>query len=120
MITVMEQSTPRMLAVRASGKLTDDDYRDVWIPALEKVIGENGKADALLYMDEGFEGWELKAMWDDARFGMAHRKDFRRLAVVGGPDWVRWGVKLGELLMDCEVKLYPPEKLDQALEWVSA
>lgn len=120
MITVMEQSTPKMVAVRATGKLTGADYRDVWIPALERVLGKGGKADALLFMDADFKGWELKAMWDDAKFGLAHRRDFRRLAVVGGPDWVRWGVKLGELLMDCEVKLYPPEKLDQALEWIKS
>ena len=120
MITIMEQSTPRMLAVRATGKLSDQDYQDIWIPALDRVIGEHGKADALLYMDADFKGWEPKALWDDAKFGMAHRKGFRKLAVVGGPAWVRWGVKLGELLMDCEVKLYPPEKLDQALDWVSA
>ncbi|OIQ51769.1 hypothetical protein BerOc1_00227 [Pseudodesulfovibrio hydrargyri] len=120
MITVMEQSTTRMLAVRASDRLSDDDYRNVWIPALVTIIREHGKADALLYMDAGFKGWEPKALWDDARFGMAHRKEFRKLAVVGGPAWIRWGVKLGELLMDCEVKLYPAEKLDQALDWISA
>ena len=120
MINIMDESTPKMLAVKATDKLSDADYRDVWIPALEKVIKANGRADALLYMAPGFKGWELKAMWDDARFGMEHRKHFRRLAVVGGPDWVRWGVKLGELLMDCEVKLYPSEKLPEALAWVTA
>ena len=120
MITVMEQSTPKMLAVRASDRLTDEDYREVWIPALEKLINDNGKADALFYMDADFTGWDVMAAWDDAKFGLAHRKDFRRLAVVGGPNWVRWGVKLGELLMDCEIRLYPPEKLGQALEWVTS
>ncbi|WP_319585065.1 STAS/SEC14 domain-containing protein [uncultured Pseudodesulfovibrio sp.] len=120
MITIMEQSSDRMLAVRATGKLTDLDYSDIWIPALEKIIAEYGRADALLFMEPDFQGWEPRALWDDARFGLAHRKEFRKLAVVGGPAWVRWGVKLGELLMDCEVKLYPTEKLDQALEWGSS
>lgn len=119
MITVMEQSTQTMLAVQATGKLTDSDYEDIWIPALEKVINDSGKANALLYMDAEFKGWELKAMWADTKFGFQHRKDFNRLAVVGGPDWVRWGVKLGEMLLDCEVKLYEPEKLNEALAWVS-
>ncbi|WP_286181645.1 STAS/SEC14 domain-containing protein [Desulfovibrio sp. Huiquan2017] len=63
---------------------------------------------------------ELKALWDDAKFGLAHRRNFRRLTAVGGPAWARWGVKLGESLMDCEVKLYPPEKLDQICEWIKA
>lgn len=105
MITVMEQSTPGMVAVRATGKLTGADYRDVWTPALERVLGKGGKADALLFMDADFKRWELKALWDDAKFGLAHRRNFRRLTEVGGPAWARWGVKLGGSLMDCEVKL---------------
>jgi len=39
--------------------------------------------------------------------------------VVGGLTWGQWAVKIGELLMDCEVKLYPPEELDLALDWIS-
>ncbi|WP_316900141.1 STAS/SEC14 domain-containing protein [Pseudodesulfovibrio indicus] len=120
MITVMEKSTSGMLAVHATGKLTDDDYKDIWIPAQEAVIERNGKARALLYMDADFKGWELKAMWQDAKFGLRHRKDFSKLAVVGGPDWARWGVKLGELLMDCEVRLYEPERLGEAMTWATA
>ncbi len=70
-------------------------------------------------MDENFEGWELKAMWEDAKFGMKHRNDFSRIAIVGGPNWVHWGVKLGELMMDCHVKTYPPEDLKEAVKWAS-
>ena len=117
MIEIMPESTDRMLAVKATGTLTDSDYVDIWIPALQKIIDKFEVANALLYTDENFKGWELKAMWEDAKFGIKHRNDFARIAIVGCPSWMKWGIKLGELLMDCEVRMYEPEKLQEALAW---
>jgi len=117
MIEVMSESTERMLAVKATGTLTDIDYKDTWIPALQKIIDEFEVANVLLYMDNDFKGWDLKAMWEDTKFGIKHRNDFAKVAIVGGPGWVKWGVKLGEMMMDCEVKNYESDKLTEAIEW---
>ncbi|MBI9109706.1 STAS/SEC14 domain-containing protein [Maridesulfovibrio ferrireducens] len=119
MIEIMPESKGRMLAVRASKKLTESDYAEVWIPALQKVIEEHKSANVLLYMDENFEGWELKAMWEDAKFGFAHRNDFNKIAIAGGPAWVEWGSKIASALINCELKIYEPEKLSESLIWVA-
>ncbi len=118
MIEIMPESTDSMVAVKASGKLTHNDYATVWIPALKKGIEAHGKIDGLLYMDEDFEGWELEAMWDDTKFGFSHRNDFRRLAVVGGPKWVAWGAKLAALITDGEIKTFERSQLAEAISWV--
>lgn len=119
MITIMPESTPQMLAVKATGTLTDEDYVDIWIPALEKIIEEYEVANALFFMDEEFEGWDMKAAWEDAKFGIKHRNHFARIAIVGGPKWVQWGAKVGELMMDCKLNTYAPEDLKKALEWAA-
>lgn len=119
MIKIMPESQGKLLAVTATGTLTDNDYVDVWIPALQEVIDEYEVVNALLYMDDEFEGWDLKAMWEDAKFGLKHRNDFAKIAVVGGPDWIKWGVKIGDLLLDCVVKTYTPDKLQEALAWAA-
>ncbi|WP_027723174.1 STAS/SEC14 domain-containing protein [Maridesulfovibrio zosterae] len=119
MIEIMPESTGPMLAVKASKRLSEDDYAKVWIPALQEKIEKYGKGNCLLYMDENFEGWELKAMWEDTKFGIAHRNDFNKLAVVGGPSWVEWGTKIASLLMSCEVKTYEADQLAEALQWAA-
>lgn len=119
MIEIMKESSGAMLAVRATGMVSGEDYTETWIPALEKVITEHGKGSCLLYMDENFEGWELKAMWEDAKFGFAHRNDFSKLAVVGGPKWVEWGTRVAGTLMKGEVKTYAIEELAEALKWAT-
>lgn len=120
MIEIMKESTGAVLAVKATKKLSGDDYTVVWIPALKKVIDEHEKVKCLLYMDENFEGWELKAMWEDAKFGFAHRNDFDKLAVVGGPKWVEWGTKVASAMISGEVKTYETVQLDKALKWIAS
>ena len=119
MIEIMEESKGKVLAVKASGKLTDEDYTEVWIPALEKIIIRYDKVNMLLYMDESFEGWELMAMWDDAKFGLQHRNDLGKVAVVGGAIWVQWGAKVGKLLVGCEVRTFESGELEESLAWIA-
>ncbi len=117
MIEILDGSEGNCVGVRATGKLTDEDYRNVWIPKLEEVIAAHGAFRCLLHMDEGFEGWELGAMWDDMHFGFKHRKEVEKIAVVGGPSWAEWSVKLGSLLVAGEVKAFPADKLNDAWDW---
>ena len=118
MIEIMTKSAGPVVGVRATGKLTDKDYREVLIPALESRFEKHGRLKLLLYMDAGFEGWDLDAMWDDAVFGLRHRADFDRLAVVGGPEWVRVAARLSAFLMKGEVRTFDADALDEAWGWV--
>jgi hypothetical protein len=118
MIEVLPESHANILGVKALDKLTDLDYKDVLIPKLEQILSQHGKARILFDMGEEFHGWELAAAWDDAKFGIKHRNDFEKCAVVGGPKWVEWATKLGALLMNGEVKTFPSNQLKDAWEWV--
>ncbi len=119
MIEILELDG-NIVCLRANGKLTHDDYRQILIPRLEQVIKEHGKARILLAMGEDFHGWEPAAMWDDAKFGMQHRTDFEKCAVVGGPKWVEWATKVGALIIPCEVKTFPSNLLTDARSWIQS
>lgn len=120
MIEVLPQSQGNTLVIKATGKLTDQDYKDTLIPNLESIIRKHGKARVLLDLSEDFEGWEPAAMWDDARFGVTHRNDFEKLGVIGGPRWIEWGLKLGGLMVSGEIKCFSPSEHGQALSWIGA
>ncbi len=109
-----------IICLQASGKLTHDDYQQVLIPQLQQVVNKHGKARVLLAMGEEFNGWEPAALWDDAKFGMTHRTDFEKCAVVGGPKWVEWATKVGALIIPCEVKTFPSNQLADAQLWIKA
>ncbi|WP_343079949.1 STAS/SEC14 domain-containing protein [Ostreiculturibacter nitratireducens] len=117
MIEFMEGSMGRIVGLRATGRLKEADYRDL-LPKLEELFRQHGKLDLLFYMDEGFEGWDMQAAWDDASFGFSHAGDFERLAVVGAPAWVNWCIRLSSFLFKCEVRIFPGEALEEAWGWV--
>ena len=118
MIEFMPESRGNIVGVRAIGTLTDADYKGTLIPKLESLFKQYGKLNVLFYMGKDFEGWDLQAAWDDASFGLTHRADFERLAIVGGPRWVEWCMKLSGFLMKGEIKLFPLDSLDDAWDWV--
>ncbi len=119
MIEILSKSNKNLLAVKATEKLTVEDYEEIFIPKLNELIQQYGKIRVLFYLSESFKGWKLGAMWDDAKFGMKHRNDFEKIAVAGGPAWVQWGTKIASHLLKCNVKTFKLKELQDAFEWIS-
>jgi hypothetical protein len=120
MFKIMPESEGRIVGLRATGKLTDQDYREVLIPSLEALIKRYGKIRLLCFMDEEFVGIEPGAIWDDAKFFLPHKNDFEKMAVVGGPKWIELIMKLFGPLMEGEMQTFPTDQLSIAWEWVRA
>ena len=120
MIQVYPESKGNVLVLGATGKLTDQDYKEVLIPRLESIIREHGRARLLLDMSKDFHGWEAAALWDDAYFGLRHRNDFEKMGVIGGPKWVEWGLKIATLAISGEIKTFSPEQREEALGWINS
>ncbi|MFZ0930687.1 MAG: STAS/SEC14 domain-containing protein [Syntrophobacteraceae bacterium] len=118
MIEVLPDSDGNVLILKAVGKLTDQDYKEVLIPRLESIIHEQGKARLLIDMGDRFSGVEAEALWDDARFGLTHRNDFDKMGVIGGPKWVEWGLKLAKLIMNGDIKSFSPTEREEAVSWI--
>lgn len=117
MVEVSTESTGNILVLRAAGKLTRRDYKDVIIPRLESIIRSHGKARFLL---DDFNGWEVAALWNDARFGLAHRNDFEKIGVIGAPRWVAWSLKLVALITSGEFRSFAASERGAALSWIKA
>jgi hypothetical protein len=120
MLTIMPESKDAILAIKATGQLTDSDYKEVLIPKMEQIIERFAKARALMYLSEDFIGWEPHAMWDDAKFGLRHRNDFEKLAVVGGTKWMEWATKIAAHFMKGEVRTFSEDQMQQAVDWVES
>ena len=79
-LTVNTENGHRILVVRASGKLSQEDY-DHFVPEVDRLIRE-GKIRLLFEMQD-FHGWEAGALWEDIKFDVKHFGDIERLALVG-------------------------------------
>lgn len=118
MMTLIDGLPRQVLGVRASGRVTHADYRDVLVPHAEAIIA-NGPINLLYVIGKDFAGYEIRALRDDGAFGIRYWRDFRRIAVVGDQSWVHATVTLLEPFSPCEVRLYSRIELSEASAWVS-
>ena len=105
------------IAVRASGKLSHEDYQN-FLPKLEAQIKELGKVSVLFELDD-FLGWDLEAAKDDFKFGMSHLDDIERFAVVGDKTWEHWMIAMVKPFMPSGlVRYFDHENLQEAWDWL--
>lgn len=117
MIEISRESEGDVIVVRAGGALTDADYKNVLIPALDDVLARYGKINALVLLESPLS-LEPAALWDDARYGMKHRADVGRMAVVGGPGWISWAMKVWALFTPGEFRAFPDGQAAAARRWM--
>jgi hypothetical protein len=107
-----------VLEIRASGRLTSDDYRLALAPRLDAALRTGKKLKVLFLMDETFAGWTPGAAWLNTVVDVRHRKDFGKLAIVGAPAWEEWCLKLAGLLIAGEIRSFTRDQLDLARAWL--
>lgn len=114
MLTIQKQGSGNVVAIRASGKLTHEDY-EMLLPKLTEVAEEHGSVRMLIELED-FQGWEPKAIWDDLKFDVRHGSEYERCAVVGENKWQEWMTKLSKPFLT--IKYFTREEREQAWEWL--
>jgi len=116
MFETIAVNADHVVAIRVSGRLTDEDYKH-FLPILEDLINREGPVS--LYVDmENFEGWEMKAAWDDLKFGLTHDVDLKRIAIVGDKQWMEWMTRLSDIFFSAEMRYFSVAEKQQAMNWL--
>ena len=118
MIELIQDLPEGVLGLRASGKVTSDDYEHVVIPAVERALTVTATIRLLYHLGPEFKGYEASAMWDDTRLGLTDLAEWERVAFVSGQDWLRASVRAMGLLVPCPVRVFANADLDQARAWI--
>ena len=120
MIEVLPESQGKLMGIKASGKVTAKDYEEVLIPRLEALLQEHDSICFLYLIDDDFQGFELGALWDDAKAGLKHRQAFEKVALVGAALWMEVGMKLFAPFLKGELKNFPRRDLEAAWKWLKS
>lgn len=116
MFEILPVNEKGILAVKASGKLTNADY-ETFIPRLKELIRQYGTVS--LYVElEDFKGWEADAAWTDLRFDLQHDKDFKRIAIVGDNALEHWGVVLASFFTHSKMRFFKKTEAQKAWNWL--
>jgi hypothetical protein len=121
MIERLDEVPDGVIGLRASGKLTKDDYASVLEPALKEAIAD-GDARVLFVLPD-FDGLEAGAWAEDVKTGFdaefRNRSKWKRLSLVTDVAWIAKSMRMFAWLAPGEVKVFPMDELDQARDWVA-
>lgn len=107
-----------IVAIRARGIITGQDYRDMLVPLVEKRLASHDRIKLLFVLDGDFDSYSAAAAWDDARFGLRHAGDFTKIAIVTDIGWIRHGARIFAPLMKADVRVFEVAELEDAKSWI--
>jgi hypothetical protein len=121
MIERIDDMPAGTIGLRASGKLTREDYQQVLEPALQEGV-ESGEMRLLFVMPD-FDGLEPGAMIDDVQTGLrAWVRDhsaWKRFAFVTDVEWLAKTMRAFAWMAPGEVRVFSLGELDVARQWVA-
>lgn len=122
MIERVEGMPAGAVGLRASGKLSKEDYTDVLEPALREGV-ESGEL-RLLFVLTDFDGLEAKAVAEDFKTGLQvwfrDHSAWKRFALVTDVEWVAKAMHMFTWLTPGEVLICDLDRLEEAKGWVAA
>jgi len=105
------------IKLQITGTLTHNDYQQM-VPMIENAVKSINEPKITILVDAlEFKGWELRAMWDDLKFGLNHASEFRKIAFVGNKQWEEYAVKISNWFMIGDLVYF--ENMNDALAWAN-
>jgi hypothetical protein len=117
MIKIIEDMPSGTIGLEAVGKVSEDDYRDVLLPAVSAAV-ERNDVRLLYILGEDFESYSPGAMWADTKLWAQHPKAWKRIAIASDADWLEHSVKAFGWLIPGEIKVFDTDDVDDAKEWL--
>ena len=121
MIERLEGMPAGTVGLRASGKLTRDEYREVLEPALREGI-DTGEL-RLMFVLADFDGIEPAAIPEDVKTGLSawlgHHSAWKRFALVTDVEWVAKAMHMFAWMTPGEVRIYELDEAEDAKAWVA-
>ncbi|MDH3754874.1 MAG: STAS/SEC14 domain-containing protein [Acidimicrobiia bacterium] len=119
-VKLLDDLPDNVIGFEAIGEVDDDDYEDVILPAVERLLGDHDAVRILYVMGEDFDKYEADAMWEDTKMGMHYRGKWERIAVVTDHKGYQRSIKAFGFLMPGDVKVYPMAQLADAKAWIGS
>ena len=121
MIERIDDMPAGTIGLRASGKLSRDDYREVLEPALREGI-DTGELRVMFVLTD-FDGIEPAAVPEDVKTGLSawfgHHSAWKRFALVTDVQWVAKATHMFAWMTPGEVMICDLDQLQDARAWVA-
>ncbi len=118
MIEVKSDTQDNLFEVQMSAPVTDKEYKDILLPALDAALALHEKLRMLVVLKAGLTDFTLGALWDDARMGMSMWNGFERIAIVTSNATMTRTIRIFSIFMPCPVSVFSEDKEKEARLWL--
>lgn len=118
MIKIIQDMPVGTIGLEAVGKVTEEDYRNVLLPAISSAV-ERTDVRLLYVLGDDFDSYSPGAVWADTKLWAGHPRAWKRVAIVSDADWLENSIKAFGWLVPGEVKIFETDDLDEAKEWLA-
>ena len=113
MLQWLPESAGELICLKASGRVSDADYRAIR-PQLDEVLAN--QTSLRLFGDfSDFEGWQWAQAQEKFSFG---REDVKKIAILGNAFAKELAVLAETTLQETEVRFFEADDKNAALIWV--
>ncbi len=117
MIHILD-SPDNVVAFRAIGEITKEDYKTVIEPAIDKLVRHIDKINFLFLIDTEIENFTAAAWMQDALIGLKNLGKWNRSAIVTDSEKAISFTDKFSYMVPGEFRGYKKEAFNEALNWV--
>ena len=108
-----------MVAFRATGEVTKEDFVNIVIPQSKAAMEQNGELNYLLVLDTDLKNFTMGAWIQDAALGLKALTKWNRAAIVSDKESIRTFTDVFSKFVPGEFRGYEHDELEEAIAWVS-
>lgn len=118
MLEIIHELPPGITGLKATEKITKEDYERVFEPLLDAARREGRRLRFLYDLSTDFDGFTASAAWEDAKIGLRSLRLFEGCAIVSDIGWIRESTRLIGFVMPCPVRVFETSERDKAVDWL--
>jgi len=120
MLQLIEDLPAHVVGVRAVNAVTEEDYKQVLIPALEALDKSIGRINLIIVLETSVSNYTVGAWANDLKAGFKYFNKWHRIAIVSDQKMVRKFTDAFSFIAPGEYKGFSMAELSIAKQWVAA
>ena len=112
------ESPQNVVAFKATGEVTKNDYQTVLLPAVERLVNQIDEINFLFLIDTEIESFTAAAWMQDAWVGLKNLSKWNRSAIVTDSEKAISFTNAFSYMVPGEFKGFKKEAFNEAMNWV--
>ncbi len=108
-----------MVGFRATGEVVKDDFENVVMPEVKKLVEKTDRLNYMLVLDTSVKNFSFGAWFKDAALGIKNLTKWNRAAIITDSEGVKKFTAVFSVLMPGEFRAFEHHDLQLATDWAS-